>query len=385
MKMRPRLFIRWIVLAALSFGALEAQTLGIDELRTALEPEIQKMMLEGKVPSATLALVVGDKVVWTGAYGYSNIWARTRAVPSTVYLVGSTFKAMSAYGLLQLMEQGKFKLDDPVDRYLTEFKIEGDDPANPVTFRHLLTHTSGLPADFGPHSLWGETCPLPLPAYLRGALKLQAPPLKKVVYSNLAYTLVAYLVEKLSGTPYKKYIQDRIFGPLEMNDTVFEPRPDMVERLALPYVPDSKTGAQTPVQLLKANVWPAGIVWGTVLNQANWLIANLNGGLYKGLRLINDETFKQMMTRQYDEFAAPISAGWLNETTGFGLTWWISKRKGETVFAHSGSVPGYTAFLAGNLDRKTGIAVMTNGNQAHKFLFDLAVKALDLLDALQTR
>jgi CubicO group peptidase (beta-lactamase class C family) len=76
----------------------------------------------------------------------SNLWARTPAAPNTVYLIGSTFKAMSTIALLQQMEQGKFKLDDRVNDYLTDFKIQGEDPQHPVTFRHLLTHTSGCPA-----------------------------------------------------------------------------------------------------------------------------------------------------------------------------------------------------------------------------------------------
>jgi CubicO group peptidase (beta-lactamase class C family) len=266
-----------------------------------------------------------------------------------------------------------------VNGYLSEFKIQGDDPANPVTFRHLLTHTSGLPADFGPCPVWGDICPLPLKTYLERSLKLQNPPLTRVVYSNMAYTLVAYLVEKFSGVSYKEYMQQNIFGPLEMKDTAFEPRPDMVERLAIPYYFDSKTRSYKPVAWMKANVWPAGIVYGTVIDQAQWLIANLNHGVYKGHRLISEETFNKVMTKQYSQFSGPLGEGWLNETTGCGLTWWITELKGEKVFAHSGSVTGYTAFLAGNLNQKIGVAMLTNGNKAHKYLFDLALKALDIL------
>jgi hypothetical protein len=86
------------------------------------------------------------------------------------------------------------------------------------------------------------------------------------------------------------------------------------------------------------------------------------------------------MTRQFDQFAGPISRGWLNETTGYGLTWWITKKDSDTIFAHSGSVEGYTAFLAGNLDKKTGFAILTNGNRAHPHLYKLAVNALDLMN-----
>src|SRR5215467_7006966 len=138
------------------------QTVNVERVVAELEPEIQRTLLAGNIPSASIALVANDRVIWTNAYGYSNLWARTPATTSTVYLIGSTFKTMSTYALFQQMEQGKFKLDDPVNKYLTDFKIEGEDPQHPVTFRHLLTHTSGLTTDFGAFPVWGDTVPPPL-------------------------------------------------------------------------------------------------------------------------------------------------------------------------------------------------------------------------------
>ena len=375
------------VVIAVFFGAMTlppsrtaiAQTVNIDRVIADLEPDIQRTLVEGKIPSAAIALIAGDRVIWTGAYGYANLWARTPATPSTVYLIGSTFKAMSTVALLQQMEQGKFKLDDRVNDYLTDFKIQNEDPQHPVTFRQLLTHTSGLPADFGPFPLWGDTSPPPLEEYLRKSLKVAKPPMTSVVYSNMAYTLIGYLVQKFPGVPYKQYIQEHVFMPLEMTSTAFEPRPDMDERLSVPYIVDEKTGGQVPTVRLRASVWPAGIVYGTVLNQANWLIANLNGGVFKGKPLVSEQTFQQMFTRQYDQFKGPIEGLWGNETAGFGLTWWVQVRDGDHYFAHSGSVPGYTAFLLGDRDRKLGFAILTNGNRAHPHLIKLADRAIDLL------
>jgi len=358
----------------------KAHAIDIEHLAAELEPEIQRTMKDGKIPSATVALVAGDRIIWSGAYGYSNIWARTPATVDTVYLIGSTFKAMSTVALLQQMERGKFKLDDRVNDYLSDFKIQNEYEGKPVTFRHLLTHTSGLPGDFGPYSVWGDAAPPPLKDYLAKSLKVTAPPLKSVVYSNLAYSLIAYLVEKFSGTPYKDYIQKHIFDPLEMTSTAFEPTQDMEERLSIPYTVDEKTGRQVPAVRLKAAVWPAGIVYGTVLNQANWLIANLNGGVFKGRRLLQETTFEQMFVKSYPQFKGPVEGIWGNETAGFGLTWWVQQRNGQRYFAHSGSVPGYTAFLLGNRDRKLGFAIMTNGNRSHPHLFKLADKAIDLLE-----
>src|SRR5207248_10068278 len=114
-----------------------AQDVDIDRVVAELEPELQRTLLAGNIPSASIALIAADKVIWNNAYGYSNLWARTPATPNTVYLIGSTFKAMSTIALLQQMEQGKFKLDDPVNKYLSDFKIQCEDPQHPVTFRHL--------------------------------------------------------------------------------------------------------------------------------------------------------------------------------------------------------------------------------------------------------
>lgn len=377
-------FCSFLILSVLGFGFFApriavSQTIDVDRTVSELEPEIQRAMLAGNIPSCSIALVAGDRVIWTGAYGYSNLWARTPATPNTVYLIGSTFKAMSATALLQQMEKGKFKLDDPVNSYLTDFKIQGEDPQHPVTFRQLFAHTSGLPGDFGGFPVWGDTVPPPLEEYLRKSLKVSTPPLTSVVYSNMAYTLIGYLVQKTSGVPYKQYIQEQIFTPLEMTSTAFEPTPEMGERLAVPYVVDQKTGSQVATVRLKASVWPAGIVYGTVLNQANWLIANLNGGVFKEKRIISQPTLDQMFTRQYDQFKGKIENIWGNETAGFGLTWWTQVREGDRYIAHSGSVPGYTAFLLGDRDRKLGFAILTNGNRAHPHLIKLADQAIDLM------
>lgn len=377
---KPLLLVLCVTVTLL-FGTkiATAQSIDLERVVAELEPEIHRTLLAGNIPSASVALVAGDRVIWSNAYGYSNLWARTPATPSTVYLIGSTFKTMSTVALLQLMEQGKFKLDDRVNDYLTDFKIQGEDPQHPVTFRQLMTHTSGLPADFGGFPVWGDTVPPSLEEYLRKSLKVTKPPMTSVVYSNMAYTLMGYLVQKFSGMPYKQYIQENIFKPLEMDSTAFEPRPDMEERLSIPYRFNSDTQAQTAVVRVKASVWPAGIVYGTVLNQANWLITNLNGGVFKDKRVISEQTLQQMFTRQHDQFKGRIEGIWGNETAGFGLTWWTQVRDGDNYFAHSGSVAGYTAFLLGNRNRKLGFAILTNGNRAHPHLFTLADRALDLL------
>ncbi len=354
----------------------------VDDPRIAavLDPEIERSLKAGRIPSLAVVCVSGERVVWTRSAGLANIRVKTPAACDTVYLIASTFKTMSATALMQQMEQGKFKLDDRVNDYLDGLQIEGENKRFPVTFRHLLTHTSGLPTDFGRHAVWEDVSPPALADYLDGRLKLWRRPGTRVLYSNIAFTLIARLVEKFSGLPFKEYMRKNVFAPVEMRDTAFEPRADMAERLAIPYMPvRRRAGVYRPVDWVKADAWPAGVVYGTAVDQARWLMANLNGGVYKGRRVVGEASLREMTRRQFDRFAGPINGGWLNETSGYGLAWWVSTLEGETIIAHSGSVNGYTAFLAGNLQRRTGVAILTNGNKAHRWLYSLALKALAAL------
>jgi CubicO group peptidase (beta-lactamase class C family) len=345
-----------------------------------LEVEIRRAMQAGQIPSVTVALTDREGELWAGAFGESNLWAGTPASTQTVYLIGSTFKAQSTVALLQQMEAGKFSLDDRVNDYLPGFQIRGERAASPVTFRHLFTHTSGLPAAYGGHNVWGETVPPPLPVYLADSLAVVRPPLQQVVYSNLAYSLVGYLVELFSEVPYKDYIQNRVWDPFGMTSTAFAPTPEMEERLSVPYTLDQRTGRPVAAGRTKANVWPAGIVYGTVHDQASWVRFNLGDGSFGGQQILQPSTMEEMFTLQYRQFAGrPMAGGWGYENPGYGLTWWTSSRDGERFFAHSGSVSGYTAFVMGNRTRGFGIALLTNGNRAHPHLVRISNLALDLL------
>jgi len=357
-----------------------ALQMAVAQVTARLEVEIRRAMMAGQIPSVTVALTDREGELWAGAYGESNLWAGTPASTQTVYLIGSTFKAQSTVALLQQMEAGRFSLDDRVNDYLTGFQIRGERATNPVTFRHLLTHTSGLPAAYGGHNVWGETVPPPLAVYLADSLAAVRPPLQQVVYSNLAYSLVGYLVELFSGVPYMDYIQNRVWDPLGMTSTAFAPTREMEERLSIPYTPDQRTGRPVAAGRTKANVWPAGIAYGTVHDQAAWVRFNLGDGTMNGEQLLQSATMDEMFTLQYRQFAGrPMGGGWGYESPGYGLTWWTSTRGGERFFAHSGSVSGYTAFVMGNRTRGFGIAFLTNGNRAHSHLVRISNLALDLL------
>lgn len=339
--------------------------------------KVSEAMENGNIPGMAIALVNKDGVVWKKGFGFANVLKQIEVETDTVFLIGSTFKAQSTMALLKLVDDGEIELDKPVNQYIGDLTIEGEDPDHPILVRHLLTHTSGIPGGFGPHETWGFTVPRNTDEFLKLNLKVDRIPEAKYEYSNTAFQLISKIIETVSETRYRRFI-GRLWKQMEMKDTEFVVRPDQYERLAIPYLFSEKDSKQNPATFVKADVWAAGMVYGTIEDQARWLMTNLNRGNYEGEEIITEETFEKMTTTQFecDHFNfAPI----FGEDATIGFAWWLKQKDGEKLFAHSGSVPGYTAWITGNLDRGVGVVILSNGNSAHLHLSKLAEEALDLM------
>ena len=384
-----------------------------------LEPEIDRAMTDGRIPSLTIALTAGDEILWSRGFGNANLRTRTPATPETVYIIASTLKPMIATVVMQLVEEGLIGLDDPVSPHLGDLAIRGEDPSTPITVRHLLTHTSGLRGGFSAVPVWADTVPMPMDTFLRERLVVEGPPGEEVRYSNPGFTVLGRLIEELTGNPLQEEVRARIWEPLGMTSTAFAPTPVMEEVLAVPYRPDPETGAQMPIARVRFAEWPAGGAWGTVVDQARWVAASLalthpvsaaaddgsgeeadNGvglgtgdgagqGADEGAhgaavrrpegRLLSPETARLMQTLNSPDFTGPMAGGWGGAGAGYGLAWWTATLNGDRYIAHSGSVGGYTAFTHGNVDRRLGVAILTNGQRAHPHLVRLSLLATELM------
>ncbi len=117
----------------------------LEETKKILSREINKILKETGIPSISFALIKGDSIVWSDAFGYTNVKKQVSATTSTIYNTGSNFKFVTATAIMQLAEDGKLNIDDPINKYLEDLSNdEFSKYNNPVTFRHLLSHHSGL-------------------------------------------------------------------------------------------------------------------------------------------------------------------------------------------------------------------------------------------------
>ncbi|MFN3347188.1 MAG: serine hydrolase domain-containing protein, partial [Candidatus Bipolaricaulaceae bacterium] len=208
-----------------------------------LEEFVRERMRRTRLPGVSLALVRGDEVVYARGFGFRDLEKKLPATPATAYGIGSITKSFTALAILQLAEEGKLSLDDPVEKFLP-LKIRPF--GEPIRIWHLLTHTAGVPAlAYAEAELrWEQGTggrPLALAtvedflAWLNGAADwVEARPGQRWFYLNEGYILLGGIMEKLSGLAYADYVRKRILGPLGMTSTGF--LGEDVPELATPYV-----------------------------------------------------------------------------------------------------------------------------------------------------
>lgn len=339
----------------------------LDAVVATLSNEIRRRMAAEHVPAVSIALVRGDAVVWTGAFGVANVWAKTPATPDTVFSTGSTFKPVVAATVLALVDEGKLSLDARVADLLPDVKVKTRDGWPPITVRHLLSHTSGLPRGALTVPIWDRRLP---PAIEETAALVEAsfPAGTGVAYSNLAFGLLGRIVEKAAGEPFEDAVRRRVFVPLGMGATTLVPSAAVVERMALPYA-RSETGVE-PLRQVRFDMFPAGDVWTTAADMGRFLAALLNDGRSAGGRILSPEAARSLRTRPFFAERAP---------EGFGLGIYVEEREGRVVLAHSGSVPGFVAALRGDVGARVGAYVLANQDGGGPALDALARIACRLL------
>ena len=338
-----------ILLFPLSTATAQSGRFDLEKTKKVLTGVITQTLADHGIPSMSIALVRGDSIVWKAAFGYANMRTRTPATTETLYSTGSSFKSVTATAVMQLVEHGKIRLDDPINRYLGESAVH-DQPDKPVTFTHILSHWSGLKNGAETQPIWGRKLPKTLDE-LTVALSSVRPPETKWEYNNFAYGTAGLLVQKISGVEYEKYMVEHVLKPIGVTTPhPVYPSPEMVERMALPYKAGGSLGKPEPEAQVHFDVYPAGDIYLTAEDMAHYLIAQLNGGVSNGNRILSEESVREMHKERF------------GGDYGFGFWMVHDSATGHTLIHHGGAIAGQRAFLIGDLDARVGVYYMTNSD-----------------------
>jgi CubicO group peptidase (beta-lactamase class C family) len=327
---------------------------------------IELLMRFAHKPSVSACIIKDETLIWSKGYGLYNIEKNKPAKPDIIYLSASITKTVTATALMQLYEQGLFDLDEDVNNYLPFILRNPNYPVNPITFRMLLSHRSSLAGD---NKFWICLSYIPgdpdIPDYPYPWLEeyltpngiayspivwSNNPPGETYAYANIGYGIIGYLVELISGEPFIEYCENHIFKPLEMYNTSFRLKDINISNLAVPY--EYKKGNYIPHPHYNMYVmYPAGSMRTAVEDLSHFLIAHMNGGIWNGVRILNNTTVELMHEDHYSS----------NNNRRYGLGWIVEENIfGKIEIGHSGGWPGVHTLMKYRPEDKTAVIVFTN-------------------------
>jgi CubicO group peptidase (beta-lactamase class C family) len=328
-----------------------------------LETEIRNEVNANNIPSLAAWVVKGDSIVWQQYYGYADVESHRDADNNTIYGIASVSKLIVVTAAMQLKEQGLINLDDDINDYLPFTVRNPNFPELKITIYNLLTHSSGLnwpedesevpgyykeyPLDSAP--LLGDWIPqfiLPEGAHYVPAVWMNHRPGEREWYSNIGVCLLAYLVEVVSGTDYNEYCKQNIFEPLEMFNTSHAYADlDMSNMATLYYQPTQQIG------FYRYQGYPAGDLKCTIEDFSHFIIAYMNGGQYKGTRILEDNTVNEILEIR-------------NAASGLCLIWNCTL---GNWYGHAGGKTGTSAYV--EYKRGSNVALMIVTNYRHPTVY----------------
>ncbi len=317
---------------------------------------VTKTMEEWKVPGLGISIVKDGKVIFSKGFGFRDVKKGLKVTPKTLFAIGSCSKAFTAATMGILVDEGKLDWDKPVREYLPSFKLKDPFATEGMTPRDLVCHRSGLPRHdlmwYGSSATRKEL--FDRLQYLEASKDFRT----TFQYQNLMFMTAGYMVGRIAGTTWEKFVQDRIFGPLGMNDSNFsvedsKKAPDF----ALPYMEKDDKVIEIPFRNIDT-VGPAGSINSNVIDMADWLLLNLNKGKFGEKQIISEESLREIHSPQmissksykYDE----------SFYSTYGMGWGITAYRGHLMVSHGGGIDGFTASVNFMPRDNIGMVIFTN-------------------------
>jgi D-alanyl-D-alanine carboxypeptidase len=336
-----------------------------------LEAKAARFVKDKRLPGAAVGVVHGDELVWSAGIGFADVAARRAAEASTLYRIASITKTFTGVAIMQLRDEGRLDLDDPLAVHLPELRGAAGSlgPIEAVTIRRALSHESGLMSE-PPGTDWGALRYEGLAARsLARASEIgtKVPPNTQWKYSNLAYQLLGEVVARVSGTRYVDYVRSEILDPLGMASTAFEPLPDeLLARRATGYGPRWFSD-ELEIAPTMPGVWAEGGLWSCVDDLARWLSFQLrvDAGPRAGAQILSGSTVREMHRPRY-----LVNEAW---TEAGAIAWYAIRREDVVWVQHAGGLPGFITNACFDPKERVGAIALLNGvEDADELAMDLA-------------
>lgn len=348
---------------------------------TDLELYLEKLVDFGTPPGMSLVVVSKDSILYKKGFGWADKPREIRASPETVYHWWSITKIVTAMAILQLQEEGKLQLDDPVAKYLPFYKVKYRSDTNKViSIRNLLNHSSGMP-DAGfkimswihhegePHVNQTSMAKEVFPDFS----DLEFEPGTNFAYTNVGYMILGALIEKITNLTYENYVRQNILDPLGMKHTDFIYTEEMKPFEAagshplfdswtplVPFIAGSYIRETCGNHIWLKHVYtdqtpPSGLI-GSASDAARLVRAYLNHGVLDSIRILSE---KSLAIMTYDSYMKKIDDPGI-EFGRQGIGWQIYKGPDGLIIQHSGGGIGFNTVMEIHPDKKLGFVLFSN-------------------------
>lgn len=345
---------------------------------TALDAELTEKCERSKIPGMALVVAKNGVPVFEKYYGYRDVDRKLEVTPDTVFGVASITKSFAALAIMQLVDQHKLSVDDPVTKWLPEFKLPEKSYEDQVTIHHLMTHTSGLPGLPAVHQARAYSIKHdPDGEYLFGELpNLTEKRVRTVVdllevlanldypllgapgdafnYSNECFALLQEIIERVSGQSFLEYMDEHILRPLHMEHSTFLTDDlQKMERVTELYAftqDEKKEVFHSPEWWDVGDIYSNGSLKASVSDLIKYLEVYRQHGFVNSETIVSEESVKQMMTPQA---TAPNG-----NMYGYGLQ--IHDQFGRHIIGHGGGIKGVSSNMLVSPEDGVTVAVLTN-------------------------
>ena len=343
-----------------------------------LDSFIAKAMNDWHLMGLAVGIVKKDSVILTKGYGYRDFANKLPVTENTNFPIASCSKAFTS-ALIGIAEKdGKIQLNKPAHNYFPEFQLYTDQITRQVTVEDMLSHRTG---SAGHDWAWTFNTNFPEDIYLK-RIKNQEPfaaPKTQFQYSNFMFFVLSALSGKLYKTKWNDLVSEKLFQPLEMNNTYssYVSRKKHYTNAALKYVYDDSFMLKPTNQM--DDLLGAGSINSTASDLTHWLQMWINGGVYKNKQILSPDFIKRSLESHF------MVSGGLNKKypdehfNNIGLCWFLSSYRGHYKVHHGGNIDGFSSSVSFFPYDSLGIIVLTNQNSSAlinlvpDFIADLAL------------
>jgi len=339
-----------------------------------LKARLSELIAAHKVPGAAVGVLEGDQLTEAAA-GVINLDTGVEATTDTLWQIGSISKVWTTTVIMQLADEGKLDIDEPVQTYLPGFKVADSEVSATVTLRHLLSHQSGIDGDHFEDFGRGDDC---LERYVDACATLnQTHPIGATMsYCNTGFSIAGRIIEVLTDTQWDAAMRERLFTPLGLEHTNTLPEEALLFRAAVGHIsPNPGDPPQrAPVWVLPRIAGPMGLINSSVADVLAFAKMHMDGGKARdGAQVLTQASVKAMQEPQV-EVPDKHSLG-----SHWGIGWILFDWDGRRLYGHDGNTIGQSAFLRVAPEADVAVALLTNGGDAHDVYQELYTELFDEL------